>query len=65
MFLIVKLSQAPAKLDWDSFIITIPVVRPSTSASASVTRNSFKTGLQTTKEAQILYGTFIEPQKVK
>ena len=25
--LIAKLSQVPAKLDWDSFIITIPVVR--------------------------------------
>ena len=25
---IAKLSQAPAKLDWDSFIITIPVIRP-------------------------------------
>ena len=24
---IAKLSQAPAKLNWDSFIITIPVVR--------------------------------------
>ena len=25
---IAKLSQAPANLDWDSFIITIPVFRP-------------------------------------
>ena len=24
---IAKLSQVPAKLDWDSFIITIPIVR--------------------------------------
>ena len=34
-----KLSQAQARLDWDSFIITIPVV----CGYPSVTRNSFKT----------------------
>ena len=56
--LIAKLSQVPAKLDWDSFIITIPVVRPPASASG---RNSFKTDFWTTKEAEIGNGTIIQP----
>ena len=51
--LIAKLSQVPAKLDWDSLIITIPA-----------NRNSFKTNFWTTKVAEIWYGTFIQPNKV-
>ena len=43
-----KLSQVPAKLDLDSFIVTIPW-------------NSFKTDFWTTKEAEIGNGTIIQP----
>ena len=52
---IAKLSQVQAKQDWDSFIITIPVIR------VRVNQNRFKTDFLTTKEAEIWYGTFIQP----
>ena len=54
--LIAKLSQVPAKLDWDSFIITIPIVRPPASA-----RSSFKTDFWTAKQAEIGKGTLFQP----
>ena len=57
---IAKLSQVPAKLDWDSFIITIPVVRVRVRPRPSPGKVSKQQFLEF-QLAEILYRSFIQP----